>query len=215
MNDLFISMEYNDRQFEGIPEFKEQLQQSYQFQLRTKWISSYAEGAEFWMTLFVNSELSKFLASAVAGGMAWDLIKVGSKNYIFTPFINALEELNTKNEQNWNGLKILKFKFQFDDCEIYVGGLNENFTSIMSNVFNEISKKKPKFERLVGLKVIKIELPVKIDKREWVEESDKYKVDTSNKNHSINAFLKLWKLTFETEFPVMIYDFKNDTLKDI
>lgn len=215
MNDLFISMEYNDREFEGIEEFKSELEKEYQFQLRPKWIPACSEGAEFWMTIFVNSELAKFLVSAVVGGIAWDLIKVGAKNYVFTPFFKALENLNTKNEKNWGGLSILKFKFQFDDCEIYVGGLNKNFTSIMSSVFNEISKKKPRFEKEVGQEIIKIELPIEVDECEGIDKRYKYTIDTFNEDYTIKAYLKLWKLTFTTDFPIMLYDFEKDTLKEI
>jgi len=90
MNDLFISMEYNVREFEGIDEFKNELEDEYNFQLRPKWIPACSEGAEFWMTIYVNSELVKFLVSAVAGGIVWDLIKVGTKKYVFSPIFDAL-----------------------------------------------------------------------------------------------------------------------------
>ena len=215
MNDLFISIEYNDREFEGIDEFKNELKKDYHFQLRPKWIPTCSEGAEFWMTIYVNSELVSFLVSAVTDGMIWDLIKVGTKKYVFTPIFQALERLNTKNEQNWNGLSILKFKFQFDDCEIYVGGLNKNFTSIMSSVFREIAKKKPWFEKQIGQEVIKIELPIEKYDREYLSESQKYMIKTFNEDYSIKVFLKLWKITFSTDFPIAIYNFDVDSLTEL
>lgn len=213
MNSLFISMEYNDREFDGINEFKNELEAQCHYQIRPKWIPACSEGAELWMTIFVNSELAKFLASAVAGGLAWDLIKVGSKKYVFTPFFNALEKLNIKNEKSWGGINILRLKFQFDDCEIYVGGLNKSFTSVMSSVFREIAINKPKFENEVGQGVVKIELPIEVD--EQPSKGNKYLLDIYNEDNSIEAYLKLWKITFTTEFPVMIYDFETDNLKEI
>ena len=215
MNDLFISMEYNDREFEGIDEFKKDLEKDYQFQLRPKWIPAFAEGGEFWLTIFINSKLGGFLISAVAGGIAWDLIKVGAKNYVLEPFFRALEKLNLKNEYNRRGLSILKLKFQFDDCEIFVGGLNKNFTSVLSSIFQEISKRKPLFEEEVGQEVIKIELPIEVDQRDGIDENYKYLIDTFNEDYTPEAYLKLWKLTFPTDFPVMLYNFENDTLKEI
>lgn len=215
MNDLFISMDYNDREFEGIDDFKSELEKEYSAQVRPKWIPAFSEGAECWFTIFVNSEITNFLASAIAGGFAWDIIKVGAKSYVFEPFFNALEKLNKRNETKWNGLRILKLKFQFDDCEIFVGGLNKNFTSVMSSVFQEIAKKKPEFERRIDQQIIRIELPIEKFERKGLSEREKYTIDTFNEDYSIGTFLKLWKLTCKTDFPVIIYNFEDDTLKEI
>ncbi len=215
MNDLFISMQYNNREFEGISEFKNELDNNYNYQLKPHYIPAASEGAEFWMTIFINSEVTKFLAAAIAGGFIWDLIKVGTKKYVFKPLFKALEELNEKNEPVWGRLRILKLKFQFDDCEIFIGGLNKNFISVISTVFNEVSKKKPRFEREVGQGVIMIELPIKMDEREEIDREHKYWIDVFNEDYSIEAFKKLWKITFSTNFPVMIYDFGKDELFDI
>ena len=215
MNDLFISMEYNAREFDGIEEFKSEMENNYQFQLRSKYIPACSEGAEFWTTIYINSELAKFLISAIAGGLVWDLIKVGSKKYVFEPFFKALEKLNSKNKKNWNGIKVLKLKFQFDDCDIYVGGLNKNFTSVISSVFQEISKKKPLIEKRTGLNIIKIEMPIEKDDREGIEKKYVYQIDVYNEDYSIEAYKKLWKLTFATDWPIMVYNFADDSLIDI
>jgi len=215
MNDLFVSVEYNDREIDGIEEFKRTLNEEYLCQIRPKWIPACSAGAEFWMTIFVNSGVVDFLNAAIAGGIAWDLIKSGGKKYVFKPLFQALERLNQENLQNWSGLKVLKLKLQFDDCEIYIGGLNQNFTSVVSSLFNEISKKKPFFEREVGgLEVIRIELP--IIHREHLSDDDhkQYVIDTFNDDYSIESFKKLWKITYVTDFPILIYDFKKDKLFD-
>jgi len=112
-------------------------------------------------------------------------------------------------------LSILKLKFQFDDCEIYVGGLNKKFTSIMSSVFSEIAKKKPRFEKEIGQEVIKIELPIEKYDREGLSESQKYTIETFNEDYSIKTFLNLWKITFSTDFPIAIYNFKDDSLTEL
>jgi len=214
MSDLFISIEYNNREFEGIEEFKSSLVENYHHQIRPKWISACSEGAEFWMTIFVNTGIADFIKGAIAGGLAWDVIKIGGKKYIFSPIYNALEKLNKDNSKNWGGLKILKYKLQFDDCEIHVGGVNKNFTSIFSTLFNEIAQRKPEFEKEIGQKVIKIELPIEFI--EHLENVNKqFSLDSHNKDYSIKVFKNLWKVTFSTEFPIMIYSFKDKKLFEL
>jgi len=208
MNELFVSIEYNDREFDGIDEFKSNLTENYHNQIRPKWIPACSEGAEFWITIFVNTGIADFLKGAIVGGLAWDLIKVGSKKYFFSPLYKALEKLNVNNTQNWGGLKILRYKLQFDDCEIQVGGVNKNFTSIFSTIFQEVAKLKPEFEREIGQEIIKIELPI-----EYLEHLDninqRFTIDVDNEDQSIKAFKNLWRITYSTNFPKMIYSFKE------
>lgn len=211
MNDLFISIEYNNRQFEGIEQFKLSLSENYHYQIRPIWIPACSEGAEFWMTIFINTGIVDFIKGAIAGGLVWDLIKIGGKEYLFSPLYKALEELNKDNSKNWGGLKILKYKLQFDDCEIHVGGVNRHFTSIFSTVFNEIAKRKPEFEKEIGQDVIKIELPI-----EFIEHlenpNDRFSIVEYNEDYSMKNFKNLWRVTFSTNFPVLIYCFSKKKL---
>ena len=205
MNDLFISIDYNARQLDGIKEFEGEIQQEYLSQIRPIWIPACSNGAEFWITIFINSEITDFLKSAVIGGLTWDFIKVKGKKYILSPLYKALEKLNEENEKRWGGLKVLQYKLQFDDCEILVGGLNSNFTSIFTTVFNEVAKRKPEFENEVGQKVITIELPIHFI--EHLELNQQFSIDSENENVNIDAFKKLWRVTFSTEWPVLMYCF--------
>jgi hypothetical protein len=211
MNDLFISIEYNNREFDGIEEFKSSLAENYHHQIRPKWIPACSEGAEFWMTVFVNTGIADFIKGAIAGGLVWDLIKFGGKEYVFSPLYKSLEKLNKDNSKNWGGLKVLKYKLQFDDCELHVGGVNKNFTSIFSTVFNEIAKRKPEFEKEIGQEVIKIELPIEFMEH-FENVNERFSLDIYNEDYSIKAFKNIWRVTFSTEFPIMIYSFSEKKL---
>ena len=211
MNELFISIEYNVREFDGIEEFKSSLAENYHNHIRPKYIPACSEGAEFWMTVFVNTGIADFIKGAVAGGLAWDLIKVGGKKYIFSPLYKALEKLNKDNSKKWGGLKVLKYKLQFDDCEIHIGGVNQNFTSIFSTVFNEVSKRKPEFEKEIGQDVIKIELPIEF-MEQYERINEQFSIDIYNEDYSIKAFKNLWKVTFSTDWPILIYSFEYKKL---
>lgn len=213
MNDLFLSIEYNGREFKNISDFKSSLDEDYHYQIRSKWIPAAAEGGELWMTIFINSDMGDFIKGAIAGGLLWDLIKVSGKKYIFKPLFDVLEKLNSDNSV-FGGLKVRRFKLQFDNCQIIIGGLNSNFTSVISFVFNEVSKMKPKFERDNKQEVIKIELPIayysQIDKKGY----SPYELDVFNDDYTLETFKKLWKITHSTNDPVLIYNFETDKYLD-
>ncbi len=161
------------------------------------------------MTVFINSEIGNFISAAITGGIAWDLIKIGGRKYFLAPLLSALEKLNNRNQEYYGGLRILRLKLQFDDCEIRIGGLNRNFTSVISTVFNEVSKLKPRFEQEIGQEVIKIELPVYYS--EDKEQGDFF-LDVHNETYTIETFKNMWRIIFSTEYPVMIYNFEMKKL---
>lgn len=197
MNDLFVSIDYNDREFEGVQSFKTALEKDYHCQVRPKWIPSCSERAELWMNIFINSEIYDFLKNIIISGLIWDGIKFAGKTYIFTPLFKHLEKLNTDNEI-YGGLRMKKMVLQFDDCKIDIYGLKTNFTSILSSIFNKIATLKPRFEKEFGLKVINIKIPA----------------FTVSEKCELPVFLDKWMITFHTGYPKKIYDFKTDSLYD-
>ena len=208
INDLYILIDYNDREFEKVDDFKKSLNSNhYNYQLRPTHIPAAAEGAEMWMTILINSDISLFIFQAITGGLLWDIIKVGGKKYILKPLFDSIEKLN-KGNSRFGGLKILTLKFQFDNCEIIVGGLRQNFTAVISSVFQEVARMKPKFEEdQNGRTVIKIELPVYQDSRILNKSISTYQLETYYDDFSLSHFKTLWRVTFATEYPVVIYDF--------
>jgi len=214
VNNLFFQFEYNEREFEGINEFKAELDKHYNYQAKAKYIPSYAEGAEMWMDLFINTDILSWINAFLAGKLSWELIKVGGKQYIIQPLINALVSLEAKNAQPHFGLRILRLKVHFDDCQIIIGGLNKNFTSILSSIFQEVAKRKTQFENDNKLSLTKIELPVsfnpKIDKIGY----SPYTIETFHETYKIENFIKMWKLHFMDSFECKIYDFDKGEYLD-
>lgn len=212
MNDLFVSIEYNDRQLIGLEELKNELDGKINYQLSPKWIPACSEGAEVWISIFVNSNITDFIKSVLISGFLYDFIKDSGKNYFFKPLFTALENLNTNNQEKFNGLKVLKLKFKFDDCDIYIGGINKSLNSIIPRVFEVITKLKPKLEQVFsGLEVIKIELPI-IYENYAQETENNYFIDIYPEEIRLENFMNLWQITYQTNYPIMIYDFKRKIL---
>lgn len=216
MNDLYVVIEYNDREFIGIDEFKNELNGKINYMLSPKWIPACSEGAEIWIDIFINSNVVDFLRDTLVSGFIYDVIKKTGKKYLFTPLFTALENLNTKNEELYNGLKVLKLKLKFDDCDVYIGGLSKGYRVIIPKIFEDFFRLKPYFERFMnGLKAVKIELPIKINDNEREGMGDRYFIDYYPDEISLDYYRKFWLITYETNFPILLYDFKERNLTDI
>lgn len=140
-NEIFIEFEYNGREIEGIEMFKDELNQSYLVQGRSIYIPSFSDGGETWFTIFINSSFFEFAKDVVVYGLAWDLLKKGTKNYFLKPFYASLTKLKEANKDSYK-LRIKRMRFQFDDITIIVGGIEPHRISVISRIFNELSKKK-------------------------------------------------------------------------
>ena len=211
MNDLFVSIEYNEREVDGIDVFKDELDKACLNQVRPKWIPACSIGGEMWMTIYINSEIVAFLAGAIASGLVWDIIKVGSKKYVFKPIFEALENLRKSNVEKYKGFEFLTFDLQFDDCVISIGGLKNNFSSVIPLTFMEIAKLKPQFESKIGQEIIKIELPIDyID--HFDDYNDRFIRSEINYEDITDSIQSMWKITFITNWPVLIYNFKSKKL---
>lgn len=211
-NDLFFTFKYNEREITGIEEFKTELENQYNFQGKGVYIAAASEGTEMFFDFFINSDVTEFAKSIVVSGLLWDLIKVGTKKYVFEPFFKALEKLNANNKNTFGNIKIVCLKMHFDDCEIIIGGLTYQFTAILSSIFQEILKKKNKFEEDADLPLSKIELPIFYKENVDKKGCSPYILDThiQAQDYRIEYFKKLWKLSYMNNFEVKIYDFDKN-----
>jgi len=209
-NFVFIEFEYNGREIVGIDDFKKELEDNYHLvQGRSRFIPAASEGGEVWLTVFINSPLIEFLLA----NLAWDLFKYGAKKMFLRPLINSLNNLEKTNEKA-AGLRVKKFKLQFDDTYIYVGGINGNFISIIGTIFQKLFKIIGKFKDEVDLPLTSIELPLyyneSIDKPGY----SKYTIDTFHDSKDSEYYVRQWKLIYLNGRDCRVYDFEEDKFID-
>jgi hypothetical protein len=192
-NEIFIEFGYNGREIEGIDDFKKELSKHYLCQGKDVSIPSFSEGGETWFTVFINSEFFEFAKNAVIGGLAWDLLKTGTKNYFLKPLFEALKKLEDTNKDSYK-LKIEEMKFQFDDIDIVFGGLRVSSIATVGLVFNEIAKRRAKIERQIEMPISKIITPIfhnpSIDKKGY----SPYILETHPE--SIESYIEMWKIGY-------------------
>ncbi|UYN87602.1 MAG: hypothetical protein KIT51_04905 [Cyclobacteriaceae bacterium] len=200
-NLILIEFEY----YGGPDDYKEfinELRESYQLvQARPVWLPAACEGNEMWLTVFINSPITEFIVV----NAAWDLIKYGAKKLFLRPLFSSLDKL--ANQDNKTQLRLLKFKLQFDDTCIYIGGISKNFMSITGTIFQKLSVKMNSFIDEVGMPITRIDLPIHQFDRDG---SIKYEIDTYHERTDTDYFLNLWKLTYQNGVECRIFDFKTD-----
>ena len=211
-NEIFIFFEYNGREISGIEPFKRELKKNYLTQGKDYSLPAYSEGGETWFTVFINSEFFEFAKTVAVGGFAWDLLKLGTRQFFLQPFFAALENLRKANEKTY-GFRILKMRLQFDDIEIIMGGLQPPRLAAVALVFNELVKRKNRIEEEIGTSIDKIETPIfhnpLIDKKGY----SPYGLETSPDN--LDCYLEIWKIWYMGGHrDCTIYDLKKEEFKE-
>ncbi len=213
LNKIFIEVTYNDRELDYIDEFIQDLRQEYQIvQQRPKWLAAASDGGETWIDIILNFEAFKYLQNLAIDGILWDGIKIVGIKYCLTPLKLALEKLSQRNE-NAFGLRVIRLKLQFDDITIILGGLNQNFTSIISSTFQILSTKTTHFEENLGI-INQIELPITFNESIDAKGYSPYLLETRPEEFSIEYYSNLWKIIYNNGGGCTIYEFKSNSFKD-
>lgn len=210
-NDLFIEFKYNGREITGIDEFKSELEKSYHCQGRDNTLPAYSEGGETWFTLFINSPFFDFTKDLIVSGMAWDLLKSGTKSYVLKPFVKALENLETANENSFK-LRIVKMKLQFDDITVVFGGLQPKKAHVIGLVFDAIIKHQNVIKSHTQTEISTIETPLfynpSVDKKGY----SPYSLETHPAN--LEDYLREWKVYSMHDRYCTIYNLKEKSFKE-
>lgn len=211
-NEIFIFFEYNGREISGIEEFKKELEKNYLTQGKDYSLPAYSERGETWFTVFINSEFFEFAKAMALGGLTWDLLKFGTKKFFLKPFFDALENLGKENEKTY-GFRILKMKFQFDDIEIVMGGIEPPRLATVSLVFNELVKRRNRIEKEIETSIDTIETPIffnpSVDKKGY----SPYSLETRPDN--LESYLELWKIWYMGGHRwCTIYDLNKDEFRE-
>lgn len=183
---IFITYQYNEREIEGIEEFKKELDRNYSSQGRAKYIPSYSKGGEFILKVFFESDLGSFVTGAIAGGILWDVVKFAGKKFVLKPLADAIDRLFEKNKDGYK-LKLVATSFIFEDIEIVIFGLSENYKDQLEQILYYISIRAEQIEKDhdCGFPIETIKLPY------YCNEEQKYIEDSLSDRFGDKQFIKV------------------------
>lgn len=205
-NDIFIRYKLNAQIKDD--EFKNELSKAYKIQTKPIYIPSATDGGEMWFQVFLNIDFIDFIKGAIVGGLTWDIIKLGSKDYFLKPLIVAIDKLIEDNKETSN-IDFKRIEFEFNDVTIRILGIKTMHVSKLSAIFSRIFKVVPKLERKDFGRLSDIVIPMvktesKFNEYQLVDEFDDLPLTED--------YLQYWLIEFNLGLDRYIYDVKNDEI---
>ena len=210
MNEVTVLFDYkaSGGKIKGLEKFENSLKQEYLISLRPNRLPQAGGLWDIVVQLYLNTTLSEFVLNAVAGGLLWDLVSIGSRKFFIRPLTNALKKLQEENEHldYWPVLTIT-----FDDVQLKFYGFNANFLAAVSHAFNVIFKNYEKILNLSDKELFAIHIPAYlntevIDRVVYVVDSHCEPTDTD--------FTGYWALSYNVDHDRDVLDVTNMVLLD-
>ena len=184
----------------GLEDISEKLKQDYIFQAHATWRPA-SESLDAITKLLFNTSLVEFLTAVVAGGIAWDAIKIGTEKFFLRPFFNQFNKLLNSNEN----FRTLVTIFQFNDINIEIIGKPDNFSNIMSQIIEVIIQRQDILFTYNDLKLYEIVTPLIKD-----EDNNYYEIYPGDKSN----YLKYWGLKYKPGFNQRVLNLQTNEVVD-
>lgn len=205
-NEIFVRYKYNS--LIHTDAFEKELRQSYSVQTKPIYIPSATDGGEMWFQIFLNVDFGDFIKGAIAGGLAWDLIKVGTKKYFLNPLINAITNLVEDNREN-SQIDFKRIELEFNDVTVRILGIKTLHTSKLSAIFSTLYKVVPKLENKDLGKLSDIVIPMIATGNDF----RKYQLlDEFEELLTPEDYVKCWLVSFNLGLDKYIYEIESDKI---
>ncbi|UBZ13497.1 hypothetical protein LDL77_16630 [Flagellimonas marinaquae] len=194
----------------GISEFKEELDKSYKTFVHQKTDGFGSGFYELAIELLSDISLKEFI-EFVVGGVAYDLIKSGSRRLILKPFYAAYSKLKEKN----SNVDISRLDFSFNDSTISIYKIFKN--SIFEELENILLGLQINYNNLYlqGVeKPYQIDIPIfkNPNGTHNIDYRCKLSFDETIKEIGKEDYYKFWGSFYQFKGRFYVYDYKNQVL---
>jgi hypothetical protein len=210
MNEITIIFDYkaSGGEIDGLEEFVADLKKDYIVHARPNGGPQAGGLWDVFVEFYANISLGDFILGAIAGGLVWDGVKIGTRKFLFKPIIEAFKKLEEKNEY-LDYTPILRMNF--DDVQLKFYGVDRNFFVGMSQVFNVLLKHYEKISNLCEHDLYEIHIPALLDKED--KEREVYIVSPYMEQENPD-FTKFWGMSYMFDHHRDVLDVKNLILLD-
>jgi len=188
----------------GIEDFRSKLQNNYASLVKG---TSGECGGLYDLAIHITSAISlRDVVSAILGGVAYDIVKLGTQSLFLRPFIEAIKELKQKNKEEH--LEIETIRFSFQDTEVYIKNLR-NIPAIdsLGDIFAKLATS---YESLSGRNSetpYEIHIPILNDKDcTFCQFRSPLEFDETLVPFEANDYLKYWGIVYNLDTPSSVYD---------
>jgi len=200
-------------ELEGAEQFRNDLADSYisVVQSRPGDLGGLHELAVEFVSRISLVEVAKFLLE----GIAFDMIKAGTKAFVLRPFMDAYRRLKAKNTKQNLDLGELRIIFQDSTLVIFKIAENSIFTQVES-ILRAVAKHSANLTLSTGERPFEIFIPVFEDPSE--KRSSRFRtlldVDETIRDISTKDYLRYWGARYDFARTDRVYDLENQLLID-
>lgn len=200
-------------QLAGITDFQDDLSQNYVSRVHGRPGGLGGGLYEFAIQVIANISVHD-VVKLIADGIAFDLLKAGTKSFVLRPFLAAYGKLKARNADR--GVDIHEIKFMFNDAEVVISKIcDDSIYESLGQIFQTLAQN---FEHLRGRKgeyPYSIQIPVFEDPEKRL---CRFRVlldvdETIQKVTSAN-YLEYWGVQYDFERTSRVFDVKRTLLID-
>jgi len=210
MNEITLIFDYkaSGGEIKGLEEFQKSLKSDYIINVRPNRGPQAGGMWDIFVEFYVNISLKDFILGAIAGGMLWDGVKIGTRKFVIEPIIAAFEKLEEQNEYlDYTPV----FRMTFDDIQIKFYGIEKGFFAGVSDAFAVLFKQYENIIKLSEQELYIIHIPTYLDEEE--KDREVYVVDDYSEPER-NDYTKFWALSYTIDHERDVLDVRNMKLLD-
>lgn len=198
---------------DGMNEFIEELQQNYVARVHGRPADLGGGLYEFAVQVIASISIQD-VVKLIADGMAFDMLKVGAKNFAFRPLLQAFRRLKGRAKES--AVDINQVRFIFNDAEITISKVpGSSVYESLEGVFQALVENYQSLHANGDEPPYEIHIPVFEDPSgELCRFRQLLDVDETIKDASKSSYLNLWGVRYDFDRTVRVFDIKRRLLLD-
>jgi hypothetical protein len=189
---------------DGVEEFREDLSENYVSVVQGK--PGDLGGLEKFMIDIIASITLESFVKFILAGVAFDLIKSGTKSFVIRPFLNAYKKLKDRNREN---LDIERLSVTFEDTEVHLYKIyDDSIINSLENVLKHLALHYSSLYTVDGEKPSEIHVPVFRDESQSALAPYRVKLNVEETIQTFCAedYWKYWGICYEYTNRQVVYD---------
>jgi hypothetical protein len=197
----------------GIAEFQNDLSQEYVSRVHGRPGDLGGGLYEFAIQIIANISLQD-VVKLIADGIAFDLLKSGTKSFVLRPFLVAYEKLKARDTKR--DVDIHEIRFMFNDAEVVISKICDNsIYESLGAIFKVLARDFDCLRNGNGEYPYTIQIPVFEDpEKKLCQFRVLLDVDETIEGISSDSYLEYWGIDYDFERTSRIFDVKRKLLID-
>ena len=198
---------------DGIEDFRNELSSDYVSVVKGR--PAGAGGPVHLLVEFISVFSLSHVVQLLLDGVAYDLIKEGSRSFVLRSFISAYRKLKGRNRQRY--LDIGDLRIEFQDCQLVIHGIASGaIDEQLEAILRALAEHYDNLAQQDGERPFAIHIPVFEDPDE--KRSSRFRVigdiDETIRSRETEDYLRYWGLVYDRASAVRVYDVQNRLLLD-